>query len=74
MNDFTQASGRSVAVRRSVAPRLAAVVAAVVLLVAGCKSMATGNSGATSDEQGGYGQRGAMEGGSNSGGHPTPSQ
>ena len=73
MNDFTQASGRSVAVRRSMAPRLAAAVA-VVLLVAGCKSTATGNSGATSDEQGGFGQRGAMEGGSNSGGHPTPSQ
>jgi hypothetical protein len=51
-----------------VAPRLAAVVA-VVLLVAGCKGMATGNSGPTSDGQSGYGQQGGgMDRGSNSGG------
>jgi hypothetical protein len=72
VSDFTphagRASGSSTAVRRSVAPRLAAAVA-VVLLVTGCKGMATRNGGATSDGQRGYGQQGdGMDRGSDSGG------
>ena len=67
MRDFLPASGSSAASRLALG-----IAVAVLLLVAGCNSMQTGNSGASSDEQSGFGRRGGMDGGTVNGGHTMP--